>query len=411
MSFDYLWASILQVKESIVAIVGLLSSAYAIFRYGRATASKPYQARIAELIEANSTQEQEIFALKGRADRIDAVLSSKEDFWSRAPQSPFDIKRHAGEISGSIPVISVLNFKGGVGKTTICANLAGYFASIGKRVLLIDFDYQGSLSNMLLNHARIQEFAPTSHKLIEGREKPEQIRPIAERLTSLSSNLWLYPAFYEFSRHEIQVMFRWLVGKEQEIRFNLHDYLQSDLFQIESKCAFDIVLIDCPPRFLTGAVNALAASTHVLVPTILDGQSHEATLNTLHVIQKFRQNLNKNLKTLGVVPSMVVSAAGYNERELEIIEKLERQITEFHELTPVLKKHPIVRKESLAIAGGSEVLYFNSSNDQKMRDIRAMFSNLASYIEQQVNWKHTDAARIIDLRGAYDEARRIASRS
>ena len=91
---------------------------------------------------------------------------------------------------------------------------------------------------------------------------------------------------------EIQVMFRWLTAREPEVRYNLHHYLQSHVFQTDSRYAFDLVLIDCPPRLLTGSVNALAASTHVLVPTILDGQSHVATLNTLGAVQQFRQTLN-----------------------------------------------------------------------------------------------------------------------
>lgn len=408
MSFEYLGINLSNVKEFIAAIVGVMTFAFTFYRIGRAFGSKPV---IAELTEINAALQEETTLLKNRVDQIDTLVSSNDDFWSRAPRPPFDPTVHRGQISGSIPIISVVNFKGGVGKTTICANLAGHFAHSGKRVLLIDFDYQGSLSDTLLSHARIPGFTAKSQKLIEGQEAPDQLRHMAERLASLSSNLWLYPAFYGFSRSEIQVMFRWLVGKDPEIRYNLHQYLQSDPFQTDPTCAFDLVLIDCPPRLLTGSVNALAASTHVLVPTILDGQSHVATLNTLGAIQQFRQNLNRNLKTIGIVPSMVEQSTGYNDRETRFIEELERQITSFHDPIPVLKERPIIRKEQLARAGGSEVIYFSAGNDQKTKDIRSMFSNLAVYIEQQINWKHTEAARVIDLRGAYDDNRRTASRS
>jgi cellulose biosynthesis protein BcsQ len=242
-------------------------------------------------------------------------------------------------------------------------------------------------------------------------DTPELLRPVAERLTSLSSNLWLYPAFYGLNRSEIHVMFRWLVGEDTEIRYNLHRYLQSHPFQDDPRTSFDLVLIDCPPRLLTGSVNALAASTHVLVPTILDGQSHRATLNTLAAIQQFRQTLNKNLKTLGVVPSLVVNATGYNDREQQFIEELERQIPQVHEPTPVLKDRQIIKKEQLARAGGDEVTYFSSSNDQKTNEIRSMFSNLAEYVERQVQWKQRQSAPVIDLLGVNDDSRRIASRS
>ena len=161
---------------------------------------------------------------------------------------------------------------------------------------------------------------------------------------------------------------------------------------------------------MTGSVNALAASTHVLVPTILDGQSHLATLNTLAAIQQFRQCLNPNLKTLGVVPSLV-SSSKYSPNELHFIEELEREITKFHDPIPVLKERKIIRRAPLARAGGSELLYFSQSNDQETRDIRSMFATLASYVEQHVNWRQPQSARVADLLGVNDDSRRIASRS
>jgi cellulose biosynthesis protein BcsQ len=410
MSLEYLWTSLSQANEVMTAIVGVLTFAGTCFGFGCWIGNWADKRNIRALKGENDDLKARSDRFSARLEAIDARVNSGEDYWARPPQLTFDPTVHRGQLSGSIPIISIVNFKGGVGKTTICANLAGYFARAGRRVLLIDFDYQGSLSNTLLTHARVDRFAATSQKLIEGRERADQLRPMAERLTSLSANLWLYPAFYGFSRSEVQVMLRWLTGETPEVRYNLHDYLQSRSFQTDAQSAFDLILIDCPPRFLTGSVNALAASTHVLVPTILDGQSHEATLNTLNVIQLFRQKLNLGLKTLGVVPSMV-EATTFNKRELEAIESLERQITEFHELTPILKERPIIRKEALARAGGSEAIYFSESNDQMMRNIRTMFDKLGSYIDQQVNWKHTESARIIDLRGAYDDDRRVASRT
>ncbi len=408
MSFESFGISVSNVKEFVAAIIGVLTFTSSVFfigrRFGGGRTIKELKRIIEELLR-------KVKALQDRVDAVDALALSRDDFWTRTPKEPFDIHIHRGQISASIPVISVVNFKGGVGKTTICANLAGYFARRGKRVLLIDFDYQGSLSDTLLSHARIDRFTATSQRLIEGQERPDELRRVAERLSALDSNLWIYPAFYGFSRAEIQVMFRWLTAKDPEIRYNLHRYLQSRPFQTDADHGFDIVLIDCPPRLLTGSVNALAASTHVLVPTILDGQSHVATLNTLGAIQQFRQVLNPGLKTLGVVPSLVAQEGGYNPREKLAIDELERQIAKFHDPVPVLKDRPIIRKELLAKAGGSEVVYFTPSNAQPIIDIRSMFGELAQYIEQQVTWRRPETARVYDIRGGYDEDRRVASGS
>jgi chromosome partitioning protein len=399
------------VKEFIVAIVGIAGFAFTCFRIGRAFGNRADKISIQKLTQSTTVLMEQVAVFENRFNELKLAANSSQDFWTRPPKPPFDLTVHRGEISGSIPVISIVNFKGGVGKTTICANLAGYFARCGRRVLTIDFDYQGSLSDTLLSHARIEPFASTSQRLIAGRETPEALRPIAERLTPLSSNLWLFPAFYGLSRAEIQVMFRWFAGDDQEVRFNLHRYLRSRPFQGDPESGFDLVLIDCPPRLLTASVNALAASTHVIVPTILDGQSHVATLNTLSAIQQFRQNLNKNLKTLGVVPSLVTNSTGYNEREQQFIEELERQIPKFHDPIPVLKNRQIVRKEPLARAGGSEALYLSSSNDQKTQDIRAMFERLANYISENVEWKQREVSDSADLRGANHDNRRTAART
>lgn len=409
MSLEYLGISLSNVKEFVTAIGGILTFTYTVFFIGRKFGGGK---KIIGTLEGIIQElKQKIAELQKRVDSIDTLVLSRDDVWVRTPAAPFDMVAHRGEISGSIPIISVVNFKGGVGKTTICANLAGYFAKAGKRVLLIDFDYQGSLSDTVLAHARVGDFSATSQRLIEGQERPDQLRPVAEKLTVLSSNLWIYPAFYGFSRSEIQVMFRWLTAKDPEIRYNLHRYLRSCAFQGEGGSAFDMVLIDCPPRLLTGSVNALAASTHVLVPTILDGQSHVATLNTLQAIQQFRQKLNPALKTLGVVPSLVAEATGYNAREQDAIGELERQISTFHEPIPVLKDRPVVRKELLAKAGGSEVIYFSSSDAQSVKDIRLMFAKLAKYIEQQVSWKQPEKPRVYEINGDHHEDRRFASSS
>src|SRR4029434_1244686 len=65
------------------------------------------------------------------------------------------------------PVILVANLKGGVGKSTLVANLAAYFREAGKRVLVIDGDYQGSLSNMLLTADGRDQASPEINKLLE----------------------------------------------------------------------------------------------------------------------------------------------------------------------------------------------------------------------------------------------------
>lgn len=375
------------VKEIIAAIVGVTGFAYTFYKYGRRAGSKGDQAIIATLRSEKADLEQRHGQATAKLKELNRVVSDARDFWLRPP-SQTDFQQNQTAIHSSVPVLCVVNFKGGVGKTTICANLAAHFAEKGKRVLLIDCDYQGSLSDTVLTHARVDNFKANAHKLLEPGHNPQVLRGVAERLSGIDSRLWIYPAFYDFSRTEIQMMFRWLVGQDDEIRYNLSRYLQSTPFKDDADTAFDLVLIDAPPRLLTGVVNALTASTHVLIPTILDGQSHLATANTIAAIQQFRRKLNPALKILGVVPSMVSMANRYNDREQEFLGELERKIAEQGDgPVPVLKNYPIWRREELAKAGGSEILYGRESNDAKTREIRAMFANLGDYIEQNVAWR------------------------
>jgi cellulose biosynthesis protein BcsQ len=377
------------IKEVIAGVVGVSGFAYSCYKYGRRAGSKSDKARIAMLTSDNKALGEQLEQFDKRFKSLEGVVKAPQDFWLRQVDQSV-LADHQLALSTSVPIISVVNFKGGVGKTTICANLAAYFAGLGKRVLLIDCDYQGSLSDTVLSHARVEDFKANAHLLMEGGHDPAVLRAAAERLSSIDSRLWIYPAFYGFSRSEIQMMFRWLIGQDSEIRFNISRYLQSAPFKVDAESAYDIVLIDAPPRLLTGVVNALSASTHVLIPTILDGQSHIATLNTVSAIQQFRAKLNPQLRILGVVPSMVSTSTGYNAREEQFITELERQMPEhFGSPVQILKGRPIWRREELAKVGGSEILYSSDTNTQAARDIRAMFSRLGGYVAENVRWRDT----------------------
>lgn len=382
LGFDFpLW------KELTGAVAGVGTFAYSCYKIGRRVGSSADKS----LIVALKTQIEEgdvgRAQLDERIKRLDDTVKDARNFWFRAPE-PATLAAHQAALSSSIPVICVVNFKGGVGKTTICANLAGYFAQRGKRVLLVDCDYQGSLSDTVLTQARVENFRAIAHKLMEGGHEPAQLRMEAERLSSIDSRLWIYPAFYDFSRAEIQMMFRWLVGSEPEIRYNMAHYLQANAFQRDEETRFDIVLIDAPPRLLTGAVNALVASTHVLIPTILDGQSHTATLNTVTAIDQFRRKLNPGLRLLGIVPSLVTTSTGFNEREEHFIAELERKLPEHYDgVLPILKTKAIAKREELAKAGGSEILYSGTATNAGAKAAREMFAKLGEHIHDTVRWR------------------------
>lgn len=229
---------------------------------------------------------------------------------------------------GGVPIITFANMKGGVGKTTLAANLAAYFDKSGKRVLLIDFDYQGSLSSTVLAEAKTSRFQSVADDLILGEKEPLAIMQGSQTLFPAMPRSRVFTCYYDFSNTETFVLANWLMNPSAEIRFRLSKFLRSDAVRKE----FDIVLIDAGPRFTTSTINALTASTHLLIPTILDQMSAQAVGYFSKELDRHRNQLFPKLKLLGCVPTFVTqdptnqASPKFNETEQAIVDQLTREL-------------------------------------------------------------------------------------
>src|SRR6266550_1952573 len=105
----------------------------------------------------------------------------------------------------SKPIIMVANLKGGVGKTTLCANLAAHFSAVGKRVLLLDVDYQGSLSNMLLSADGVEVVSAEVNKLLTPGADLLAFKSAARPFKKILNGSSIVPGKYEFASLENQV--------------------------------------------------------------------------------------------------------------------------------------------------------------------------------------------------------------
>jgi chromosome partitioning protein len=183
-------------------------------------------------------------------------------------------------------ILAIANQKGGVGKTTTAINLAAALAMRGKPTLLIDLDPQGNSS---MSYIDIREAAKSMYDVFT--DNAIHLQDVIVQAASLP-NLAIAPARIALAKLESR-----LVG-ELDAPFRLKDELAS----LNGK--YTHVVIDCPPALGLLTVNALVASTHLLIPIQSSYFALEGTDDLLETIEKVRQRPNPELQILGVVITM-----------------------------------------------------------------------------------------------------------
>jgi cellulose biosynthesis protein BcsQ len=303
---------------------------------------------------------------------------AEKTIWEDRPGLPPQYLQERG------PVIAVANMKGGVGKTTIVANLAAYFATKGKRVLLIDFDYQQSLTQTVLGQQGIQSFRMTAHHLLEGKKTLASLASEAlpwRPKDRASGTIRLFTASYPLATIENELMADWLKGERPDVRYELLRCLTSAEFKSPG-WEYDVVLIDCPPRITAGTINALTAATHLLVPTQPDGLSLAATEYFLAQAARMRGDLFPHLKLLGIVPSLTMQATGLKDDELEALEERAKAdpIAKAWSAQPdpMILNGFVPRTGPLRDAAGIGIAYLRNAA------ARAIFTKLGELVEQRL---------------------------
>ena len=182
-------------------------------------------------------------------------------------------------------IISIVNQKGGVGKTTTAINVASFLASFGKRVLLVDLDPQANATSGLgINHKELH--VNIYHSLIGEKPLHEII------LGEADDFLHLAPSAGSLAGANVELV------SHPEREFLLHKSL------VPIAPAYNFIIIDCPPSLGLLTINGLIAAEKILIPVQAEYYALEGLGQLLETIELIKTHLKPELQILGALITM-----------------------------------------------------------------------------------------------------------
>ncbi|WP_394277493.1 ParA family protein [Luteococcus sp.] len=242
-----------------------------------------------------------------------------------------------GEGPKRATIISMCNQKGGVGKTTTTINLGAALVETGRRVLLVDFDPQGSLSVGLGVNPHSIEVSIYNLLLSREYEVEEVIEPTS------TEGLDMIPSNIDLSGAEVQLVNE--VAREQTLLRVLE----------KVRDRYDVILIDCAPSLGLLTINALTASDYVIMPLECEFFALRGIALLTDTIGKVQDRINPSLQVMGILGTM------YDGRTLHSREVLERVVDAFGEQVfhTVIKR--TIKFPETTVAGEPITSYASSS--------------------------------------------------
>ncbi|WP_289055519.1 ParA family protein [Carboxylicivirga marina] len=177
----------------------------------------------------------------------------------------------------SAKIISLLNQKGGVGKTTSSVSISHALSMKGYKVLLVDLDAQCNASESLgVNSSKVNVYS-----VLKGQEKLDFI--------NASDNFYLLPASLDLAAFELEM------SSEAGREYLLKEALEPVIAHL------DFIIIDCSPNLGLLTINALTASEYYICPVLPHHLSITGFSTLLEVVNKIKRRLNEKLKLAGII--------------------------------------------------------------------------------------------------------------
>lgn len=200
-------------------------------------------------------------------------------------------------------ITAIVNQKGGVGKTTTALNLSYALSEEGKKVLLIDFDPQASLTTALNVDSNKK---PNIHTLITQIINEEDLDK--NSIINIKENLDLIPSTLDLAAIEMHLVN--VISAEFLLKLIID----------EIKDKYDNIIIDCSPSLGKLTVNALAASNSVLIPVTPEYLSAKGLEMLADSIRKTKRMLNPQLTIDGILITMVNERTNLAKQMIEVID-------------------------------------------------------------------------------------------
>jgi cellulose biosynthesis protein BcsQ len=295
-------------------------------------------ATLGQLEDRNRQFEHCVEELAALQKRFDDLQKIDTDVWLGAVSGGATPPPFVPRSERRTRFVAFLNLKGGVGKTTLVANLGAAFATgvsgSPLRVLLIDLDYQGTLSNMCVGRDILDDRRKnknTSRLLLVDEN---QAKPCEELLLTLMAPIegtdrrgWAIVAHEDLDHIDFRQQARFAVER-REVRFHHRKILHNPYVLRE----FDLVFFDCPPRLTTSAVNALTAADWMVLPTSLHPNDADAIPRTLQWLDKLQAVNSFQAKLAGIVLNRTFrrgTTADLTKDEQRVLAKLQQDIQRY----------------------------------------------------------------------------------